>query len=577
MRGTLRVHRRRTWPTVKEVNVFDFSTRLFKALGDEESLRVGFGKDYLSRTPVFEGNVTDFSHRWLGFNLLRKFPGLKTGIDTRKTAMETFVECESRCSETNARLSKQRLGQTPSLAHVFHVAKEKIRAVLGEVPSFQKLDFRFGPGAAFECRRQTSAYNKMKAPLQMTFQMRPLLHEFRKEFPAWLGEAESFSLVHGSELTFVPKSAKTDRPICIEPLLNGLCQKGIGSYLKRRLQFAGVDLRDQRINQRLAGLALERDLATVDLKSASDLISFNLVFELLPIEWVELLDAVRSHRYFHDGVWREFHKFSSMGNAFTFELETLIFWAICHGVGSALGVQLKGVDYVPPKKEILGIRKPPKPLELAPDVNFSVYGDDIILPCKAVELLYEALQEAGFQVNHDKSFSGEHPFRESCGSDYYLGCDITPFKIQTRIRTVVDVNWLANSLRRWMTENARFLACHEALTELYWWVRNHIPKRDQLLGPPGYGDGSLQVDWDEARPSICRPSGRFHGFEGWLFYSYVEVAKLVPLDEWPIWYALYYAGMPDVTASKGYSTRGSVIRKVKRILCHDWQSNGPVL
>lgn len=546
---TFKGHRRKNWPNVVGLNVHDFSSRLFRALGQHEMLSVGFGKDYLKLEPDFSGSVSDFSSRWLCFNLLRKFPGLKTGIDTRKVAMETFDECERKCEETNTRLLNGHLGLTPGLANVFHVARGKIRDVLGRVPDLQQLDFRFGPGASLSCRKETSVYNKMSSPLTMTYQMRSLFQSFSGEFPHWIVPGQSIDLVHGSELTFVPKSAKTDRPICIEPLLNGLCQKGIGTYLKKRLAFRGVNLLDQGVNQRLAANALKLNLATVDLSSASDLISFGLVFQLLPIEWVELLDSVRSHRYFSGGAWREFHKFSSMGNAFTFELETLIFWSICHGVCEHLGIRLEQ------------------------NVNFSVYGDDIILPSEAMSLLTEALTEAGFLINSEKSFWGEHPFRESCGKDFYLGCDITPFKIKSQIRTVVDLNWLANSLRRWITENRPFGQCEKSLISLYWWVRNHIPSGAQFLGPVGYGDGHLHVDWDEARPNVLR-AGR--GIEGYWFFSYVEAAKPINLKEWPTWYPLYFAGIPEALASKGYTVRGRVIKKVQRILCHDWQSNGPV-
>jgi len=78
--------------------------------------------------------------------------------------------------------------------------------------------------------------------------------------------------------------------------------------------------------------------------------------------------------------------------------------------------------------------------------DVSVYGDDIIIPVEAVPLFTEVLAYSGFTVNQEKSFS-VGPFRESCGSDFFLGVDVRPVFIR---RELSAYTWilLLNGLTR---------------------------------------------------------------------------------------------------------------------------------
>jgi hypothetical protein len=91
-----------------------------------------------------------------------------------------------------------------------------------------------------------------------------------------------------------------------------------------------------------------------------------------------------------------------MGNGFTFELETLLFLALAW-------VSTELSDETPVFKE-----------------NLTVFGDDIIVPVKALRLLENALRFCGFEPNPEKTF-GDGPFRESCGGDFFLGEDVRPY------------------------------------------------------------------------------------------------------------------------------------------------------
>jgi len=101
-------------------------------------------------------------------------------------------------------------------------------------------------------------------------------------------------------------------------------------------------------------------------------------------------------------------KFSTMGNACTFPVESLIFLSIA--ISAVLAHR--------------GLRATPKNIKnLAGQV--AVFGDDIVIPVDCRELFVEALEVLDFKVNINKSFwTGK--FRESCGVDAFGGVNVTP-------------------------------------------------------------------------------------------------------------------------------------------------------
>jgi hypothetical protein len=177
-----------------------------------------------------------------------------------------------------------------------------------------------------------------------------------------------------------------------------MLQRGAGLYMRDRLKRSGVDLGNQGLNQQLARAAQRFNLATLDLSNASDTLSIETVFAFLPIDWAMFLDDLRSKETRIAGNWRKLEKFSSMGNGFTFELETLIFYCLAYASAK--------VD----------------------DLNpfwVTAYGDDIIVPREAYDTVVDALSFFGFSVNSEKSYK-EGPFFESCGKHYFNGHDVTP-------------------------------------------------------------------------------------------------------------------------------------------------------
>ena len=453
-------------------------------------------------------DLTDYRGATLIQALYSKNSDLDLGFNPLKAAVEAAIAAELQCGRVN-----EYFGQTcpyGGVAMAISLARRKIKKVLGKVPTLDSLRFHFGPGASTTIKRADACFeNKLNAPLVCSEEMLPVLDQVLREFPSWtshhsasmaglgclLGDQMDHArisscnvVIEPAKLIFVEKNAKTHRPICVEPLLNGFMQLGLGKYLKERLRVhAKQDLGDQTRNQILARMgSVSGSIATIDLSSASDTLAFSVVFDLLPEEWVDLLASFRTGHMSYGGREYELEKFSSMGNGYTFELESLIFWAL-----SSACTQLSGEDqsYV------------------------SVYGDDIIVPVKAVDLLMATLTWCGFNLNREKSFwTGK--FRESCGADWLDGDAVRPVFKKTRLTP----QWLA------VFHNWAWYRGHSALCSI---AKSFIPKDLQLSGPPGYGDGHLLGPWNTFR--LPRHERR-RGYEGCRFDTFRETPRTVKTD-----------------------------------------------
>lgn len=392
-----------------------------------------------------------------------KNASLPLGIKTEEVALRKFLESESQCEATNMAFRNRSLpfsqgGRDASL--IFRVQR-KIAGILGPLPGFTQFDFGFGPGANVGLSRFTSVRRKISAAPTCSAGAWKYLSVLQECFPSWQELLHAVPCDYGKYAS-VPKSATTDRSILVEPLINSFLQKGVGAYIRDRLARCGVNLNDQKINQdRARKGSLTGDIATLDLAAASDTISREVVAELLPIDWWLLMEDLRSkYALLPDGRKIVLQKFSSMGNGFTFELESLIFYAICSVIS---------------------------------DDRVTVYGDDITCASKDVPAIIAGLEHFGFSVNTDKSFwSG--PFRESCGSDFFEGCMVRPVFVKGLL-SVKELFRLHNFFVRNHNEELANVCLH------------HIPGRFHLYGPDGYGDGHLIGDHPRLRPRKISRSG----------------------------------------------------------------------
>jgi hypothetical protein len=462
----------------------------------------------------------DFALDYQAVSLFKKYPGLDLGLDPKKIALGKFLDAEKACLDANVRLSKD-TNVPPHLWARLLLARSFVERVLGKFSwdlAIQYCDF--GPGSNVGNPRRNSHQCKKIGNLNptVTGPCAVLLESYFKYDPHMTDIGSTPRIVGGSTVCTVPKDARTDRVIAIEPLWNMFFQKGIGGLLRSRLRRVGLDLdTGQDTNAELARQGSETGrLATVDLSSASDTICHRLVELLLPEGWYDAMMTVRSPTTVMPGGDKVYlRKFSSMGNGFTFELESLIFLALCKAVNPGMRI---GRD-------------------------LSVFGDDIIIPVTEVAALKETLEFCGFSFNAAKSF-WTGPFRESCGKHFFNGHDVTPFYLRKELRTPLDLLWLLNGLKRLAFRwNAVGYGLDLRVKDAWLFVYQAIPERFRhCYCPDGYGDDAIVADFDEALPLLSRPKG---GLEGY-------VASYVSADS----KTRSHGGLPALVSKLWYTRRG---------------------
>lgn len=419
-------------------------------------------------------------------DLLRKAKFLP--LDDSKAeeaAIETWLQSERQCKLAELRLEPFRddaLGvyqddpQFQRVRKFFGHVKKKVRQVLGVVPD--QIEPAFGPGSVWESAGVVPSDELVL--LDKLDRLQPHVSPsaadlFRHYWNncLWSKAADwpQPILVSSNRFATVPKTASTRRSIGVAPGGNLWLQLGIGKHMRRRLQRFGLLLpegKSEQLHHRYAQRgSVDDSVATVDLSNASDTISHALVRLLLPDEWLELLEACRETSTVIPGRGTfQLKKFSAMGNGFTFELETLIFYCLAKTV-----YDLRG-DVTGP---------------------VSVYGDDIIVPTEIAGELVSLLRLCGFTPNTRKTFV-QGNFRESCGGDYYLGIDVTPFRMTDSPSRPEDWIAICNGLHsRWDREipgDPAYRAWKVAHSQVPQMLR-------RCQSSPEYGD--CAIHWDNPR------------------------------------------------------------------------------
>lgn len=238
-----------------------------------------------------------------------------------------------------------------------------------------------------------------------------------------------FRVVKGNNLFYVPKETIIARTAATEPTINMFGQLGYGELLCQVLEKChGIDLSTQPdTNKWLARIGSSNgSYATIDLSSASDTIGLGLLKFILPERMLADLMLLRSPYATHEGKTVKLNMISTMGNGFTFPLQTLIFANLVLAVMTDLGVKTR---------DVYGLRK------------YSVYGDDIICPSQVYESVTSMLGACGFTVNKRKSYA-TGKFRESCGGDYFDGHPVRAVYLH-HANTDAHVYSLINRLNSW--------------------------------------------------------------------------------------------------------------------------------
>ncbi len=371
----------------------------------------------------------------------------------RNAAIQKWKEVEKKNADSNRHLRSLDRGYNilprTTWYSFLRFAQNVISNVLGPLNNEVIVGSFSGGASTSRPRTSSSIAGKFDGQADVTKEAAHLVDVIHHEVELFRHHNIFYDLreVEGAVLFTVPKKTDIDRCACKEPDINMYLQKGVGNHIRRSLLRFGINLNDQSINRRLAHRgSLLGDLATLDLSSASDSVTVSCVEALLPRDWFLYLNDIRSQRVIVDGTLVQTEMFSSMGNGFTFELESLIFYAL-----------MRTTLYY---ENVSGV--------------VSVYGDDIIIPVEGYDMACWVLSEFGFSVNESKSFSSG-PFRESCGGHYHSGEDVTPFYLRRPPERLTDVIRICNQLRRWaMADHGRE---HMAPIFTLWSeLASHIPK-----------------------------------------------------------------------------------------------------
>jgi hypothetical protein len=303
-----------------------------------------------------------------------------------------------------------------------------------------------------------------------------------------------------SRLIQVPKTAKAPRLIAAEPTAHQFCQQLVWSFLQERMNdlFRGsfINFRRQDLSSEMViSASRDRQLATVDLSSASDRLSCWTVERIFRgnTSLLHALHAVRT-RYTRDEIssvpsFLRLKKFASQGSATTFPVQSIVFLIL------ALGVSVRGpISWSSIWKMSKQVR---------------VYGDDIILPSRGYAPLLAVMETLELKVNTSKSYVTGF-FRESCGSDAYQGDDVTPVKPKTvtadapmAIQAVID------------TSNNLFMkGFWHASDNLLHLLPPHIRRGLRVVDPRAIGYAGL-ISYSGGDESHLRKrwNSRFHRYE----------------------------------------------------------------
>jgi len=352
---------------------------------------------------------------------------------------------------------------------------------------------RVGPGANILARGGSSYAKLFSSKLSCSdLSLYRLYSHYIRGFPEWgiaelirkqyFGEAV---VVRNSRLSFVPKNDEISRCICTEPTLNTYFQLGIGALIERRLyERFGISLSSQPDRNRdLARYgSITNRLVTIDLSSASDSISLSMAKYVFPKELYELCMKYRTPLVEISGVGTiPLNMVSTMGNGFTFPLQTMLFACVVTACYEFRGIKTH---------EIAGAGE-----------HWGVFGDDIICSSDVARDVITLLGFLGFSVNSDKTFV-EGPFRESCGADFFHGVNIRGVYVK-ETKTPASLYAAINQLVRFSTRSGIYLK--DTIGCLYGAIR------EPLFVPP----------WEDASAGIhCGdpPIGsRNYEFQSWSY------------------------------------------------------------
>lgn len=487
--------------TKKEYDKLDGSLRR----NDLSVFKESFLQEYLQKFKTGEIDIsTELFRDYYQFtSLFSKLPEKGNDQLCKIAGYKKLLKGEKQCAETNRRIKANGF----PLDSIFGEVQELISKILGPLPvDFLNKQLKFGPGSTVNDNnrsfQETSEFFKLSDRLIVPEKAKTCLAAFLSYQEGWIDGLKNHYHLNdtiGSRLDlekeifkrhlkvvpndfpnkigFVLKDVEEHRSIGVE--INGLVilQMVLGSHIRDALLKYGLNLNTQGKNRHLVRFAKTFKKATIDMLNASNTVAYELVKKCIPPDWFRYFDMFRtSHGVCPelDENHGEYEMFSSMGNGFTFELESLIFFAmaICR------------VRADQPKCTFKGALR-----------QIAVYGDDVIIPADSAVRFKADLELFGFHTNEKKSYlTGK--FFESCGHDFYDSTDVRPFFLKRLLYTTRDLYFLCNSLMYKIIKTES-----DFLLPVYTVVMKEILKFPHLLGPLHFNVTS-HSEWEDSTDDL---------------------------------------------------------------------------
>lgn len=405
----------------------------------------------------------------LNRDIIVRYPDYETNTVRKKIPPETKAESDALADRTfksymasvdeafkiaNDLVKRLREGEILELDYrrIFDKAGDIIERALNSVPFEPQTRFFYGPGASLSGFQYDVTFKgdirTYKSRLAKLSSLAGELDDLELFFEPSLADQIRQTAVRSSwswdKLHQVPKNIDKNRVITITSVLRKAKQKGIGEWIRkayRSIRSCGLNhnldscARDHQV---LAWIASKTGFFdTYDFSSASDRITFPILEEVLLGKprpncqklW-DMMQKSSSLGFEWKGQRYTYRSFP-MGYSFTFELESLIFFALTVAFLLEWGFTLS---------------EPPLANHIAYLV--STYGDDLIVAFSRARKSFERFFESiGFKLNAEKSFSIETSFRESCGADFDNGTFVRGFYVKTRNPTIRDFLRITNYVK----------------------------------------------------------------------------------------------------------------------------------
>lgn len=288
---------------------------------------------------------------------------------------------------------RQEMMACPLSTAQMQLAAELSKEIAYLIPDFPYSESDFpapdiGPGASYE-RRPRSERIEFFCDPRFSFD-----------------QAKPEETIRLSRACAVPKTWKKMRLIFVEPSSRMLVQKALQGWIytaaERYPLGRYVNFTDQSVQHTRLKLP---GAATIDLSDASDWIDRRVVW-LAMARRPLLRSLLFGSRAVGDADGHKFACYSTMGNATTFPVMSLLLAAVCRVAESEVR------------------RRGGKPF------SSGVFGDDIVCHEVVYGTIVDILRGLGLKVNDAKSFVCQ-PFKEACGVDLYDQHEVTPVKVKS--------------------------------------------------------------------------------------------------------------------------------------------------